>query len=108
MQTFAVRQVLLKKQAELEDLLTQLCHDLNAEHQARLQQPFANNANENSLEQKTLTTLRALKRVKHALNKVGHHSYGSCRRCGQPIGTQRLNVFPDIDTCLSCAKHDSH
>lgn len=38
-----------------------------------------------------------------ALARVGDGSYGTCARCGRPIGPDRLEARPDAETCVSCA-----
>ncbi len=105
MQTFEVRQVLLKKQTELEARLDQLdvtCHYADGGTQ---RQQTTDNL---SAEQLTLNTLQELRRVKAVLQKVGLPGYGFCSRCGHTIGTQKLSVLPNITICTPCEKYTSH
>jgi RNA polymerase-binding protein DksA len=37
-----------------------------------------------------------------ALAKLGDGTYGSCERCGNPIGKLRLQAFPRATLCVSC------
>lgn len=39
----------------------------------------------------------------HALARLDGGTYGSCERCGQPIGADRLEARPNARTCISCA-----
>jgi DnaK suppressor protein len=42
-----------------------------------------------------------------ALRKLEDGSYGTCQRCGQPIGAARLAARPSATTCLPCARPPS-
>jgi DnaK suppressor protein len=39
----------------------------------------------------------------HALDRLAAGTYGTCVRCGRPIGADRLAARPDASTCISCA-----
>jgi RNA polymerase-binding transcription factor DksA len=41
--------------------------------------------------------------VHHALQAVTAGSWGSCERCGGPIGAERLAARPSTRTCVACA-----
>jgi RNA polymerase-binding transcription factor DksA len=38
-----------------------------------------------------------------ALRRLDDGSYGSCQRCGQAIGAERLAARPAAPTCIRCA-----
>jgi DnaK suppressor protein len=38
-----------------------------------------------------------------ATNRLGADTYGACRRCGQPIGSERLEARPSATLCIRCA-----
>jgi DnaK suppressor protein len=38
-----------------------------------------------------------------ALDRLAAGTYGTCVRCGRPIGADRLAARPDATTCISCA-----
>lgn len=42
--------------------------------------------------------------LEHALERVRDGSYGWCATCGRPIDTRRLEVLPEVETCLQCAE----
>jgi DnaK suppressor protein len=44
-----------------------------------------------------------LRDVERALVKLGEGTYGTCDRCGGPIGTERLEAIPSAVRCVSCA-----
>jgi RNA polymerase-binding protein DksA len=39
-----------------------------------------------------------------ALDLIERGGYGTCQRCGEPIGEGRLAARPTAMTCISCAK----
>jgi DnaK suppressor protein len=41
--------------------------------------------------------------VDDALRRLTGGSYGTCERCGRPIGTERLEARPTATTCITCA-----
>jgi DnaK suppressor protein len=43
-------------------------------------------------------------RVDRALAKLREGSYGSCDRCGKPIGAARLAAAPESVLCIECAR----
>ncbi|MGO8955951.1 MAG: TraR/DksA family transcriptional regulator [Streptosporangiaceae bacterium] len=44
-----------------------------------------------------------LRQLDAALQRVADGSYGTCVRCGRPIGAERLAARPGADNCISCA-----
>lgn len=42
----------------------------------------------------------------HALERIVDGSYGICESCGNPIGKNRLMVFPRATLCLSCKQRE--
>jgi DnaK suppressor protein len=46
---------------------------------------------------------RQLADIDAALGRLGEASYGTCERCGQPIGEERLRARPAARTCITCA-----
>ena len=43
-----------------------------------------------------------LRDVEHALAKMDSHTYGTCERCGNPIGPERLEALPWAVLCIDC------
>ena len=41
--------------------------------------------------------------IEDALAKLDAGTYGSCERCGQPIGDARLEAMPAARLCMTCA-----
>ena len=41
--------------------------------------------------------------IEAALDRIENGSYGTCARCGDPIGEDRLDVVPATPLCRDCA-----
>ena len=46
---------------------------------------------------------RRLREVDRTLASLDAGTYGRCKRCGQPIGAERLAARPSATTCVTCA-----
>ncbi len=44
-----------------------------------------------------------LELIRAALRRMDAGDYGTCARCGQPIGDKRLVAMPATDVCVRCA-----
>jgi DnaK suppressor protein len=47
---------------------------------------------------------QSLVRVRNALAAIRNGTFGQCRRCKAPIGTERLEAQPDAVLCVKCAE----
>jgi DnaK suppressor protein len=43
-----------------------------------------------------------LVQVNAALERMSEGTYGTCQRCGKPIGEERLKAFPYVAYCIEC------
>ena len=43
-----------------------------------------------------------LVQVNAALERMNEGNYGTCQRCGKPIGEERLEAFPYVAHCIEC------
>jgi DnaK suppressor protein len=43
-----------------------------------------------------------LVQVNAALERMNEGHYGTCQRCGKPIGEERLEAFPYVAHCIEC------
>ena len=41
--------------------------------------------------------------IDDALRRLGDGDYGTCEKCGNPIGAERLAARPATKTCITCA-----
>lgn len=44
-----------------------------------------------------------LAEIDAALDRIANGSYGTCERCGEPVGDARLEALPSARWCLDCA-----
>jgi DnaK suppressor protein len=44
-----------------------------------------------------------LLRIKNAFKRMDKGQYGKCGKGGKPMDEARLEVFPDVVTCVACA-----
>ena len=44
-----------------------------------------------------------LLRIENAYKRMDEGRYGICGKCRKPIDDARLEVFPDVVTCVSCS-----
>ena len=64
-----------------------------------------NNKLEPSRRVGSATRDRLLERVSHlsaALDRMIEGKYGLCETCGAPISPARLDVMPEVQTCVAC------
>ena len=54
----------------------------------------------------TSTARELLEQTEKALARIDAGSYGVCESCGQPIGKERLMVFPRAVLCVSCKQRE--
>jgi DnaK suppressor protein len=46
---------------------------------------------------------RQLSDVVNALKRIEQGNYGVCIFCGKEISSERLDAFPEVQTCVVCA-----
>jgi DnaK suppressor protein len=46
----------------------------------------------------------ALREVLQALRRMAEGSYGTCRRCGERLPIERLEVLPQLSLCMPCQR----
>ena len=61
-----------------------------------------------AFEREQLTALlaqaeRSVAAAERALAARAEGTYGTCERCGRPIGAERLEARPSATTCITCA-----
>lgn len=61
----------------------------------------------NMMEAERLSTINEdlqdiLNQVNGALERMDNGTFGTCQRCGQPIGEERLEAFPYVRFCIAC------
>jgi DnaK suppressor protein len=41
--------------------------------------------------------------IANAISRIDKGIYGQCSFCGREIALDRLNAFPEVQTCMTCA-----
>jgi len=69
---------------------------------------FADSAHSTAERARMLSVMKALRAnlrwVDRALKKMDLGTYGTCERCGNPIGMDRLEALPWAILCIDCAR----
>ena len=79
--------------------------------EGELDQPLSDNFSEQATEREDeevledlgAAGLREVRMIEAALDRIENGSYGTCARCGDPIGEDRLDVVPATPLCRDCA-----
>jgi DnaK suppressor protein len=45
---------------------------------------------------------KLLGKIEEALEHIENGSFGSCRKCGEKIGVERLRIRPVTTYCIAC------
>jgi DnaK suppressor protein len=101
-------------QGELERALAKLTRSMKTTNKAarpvKLDQTSVGRLSRiDALQNQSLTQgLQERERVKaaqltEALKRLEEGTYGTCEGCGEPIGFERLSLFPETRTCSRCA-----
>ena len=97
------------EQVHLKSEYTQLEADAGGGHERREGSPFGKREEEAAESTELEKRLALERRIKHqmiqverALDKIKEGNYGTCDRCGQPIGDGRLEALPWASLCLKC------
>ncbi len=76
-----------------------------------LRQPHDRDLEERAIEAENDEVLQGLdemsraeaRQIREALRRIDDGTYGTCARCGRPIGAARLAAVPSALRCLECA-----
>jgi RNA polymerase-binding transcription factor len=49
-------------------------------------------------------TALSVRLIRAALDRMDAGTYGQCEQCGDEIALERLQVVPEADTCVRCAR----
>lgn len=94
---------LLKRQAELNERLSDIEHDLDAPANPDVEERATEREGDEVLESLGNQGLMELKRIDAALDRVAAGTYGVCVKCGEDISPERLDLLPDTPFCRNCA-----
>jgi RNA polymerase-binding transcription factor DksA len=98
------------RKAQLEARLAELSRRLRRIDD-ELDQPVSESFSEQAVEREEeevledlgAAGLREVRMIEAALDRIASGSYGTCARCGEPIGDDRLDVVPHTPFCRDCA-----
>ena len=69
---------------------------------------FADSAHATAERARTLSVMKALRAnlrwVDRAITKMDLGTYGTCERCGGPVGLERLEALPWAILCIDCKR----
>jgi DnaK suppressor protein len=69
---------------------------------------FSDRSHSTEERSRVISVVRALRSNLHdvdrAIAKIDAGTYGTCERCGNPIGTERLEAIPWALLCIDCKK----
>lgn len=97
------REQLRRRLGELEARISRI--------EVELDQPVSDNFSEQAVEREDEEVLEDLgaagvqeiRMIEAALDRIDAGTYGTCVRCGDPIGDERLDVLPATPFCRDCA-----
>jgi DnaK suppressor protein len=91
-----VREVLLRAGTERHVQIAGQVHDVEDESLADLLADV--NLAEASRE------IQEIREIEDALRRISLGTYGTCVRCGRPIGRRRLEASPSVCRCIPCQR----
>lgn len=90
---------LLQRSKSVED---ELRHGLDADSVEQA----TDLADDQALAELDAVLLKEVADIRHTLLRIERGDYGSCVRCGGPIGDARLEALPTASLCIACAEED--
>lgn len=98
-----IKHILLKRKAELEEILTSLSKEPVSDDQVKdLGDQALSSIMESIRGSYQNTEHEEYTRILTALKAVEDGTYGICTDCSQPISEKRLKFYPDACRCLAC------
>ena len=99
-----------QRKAELEARLSELTHrvgriegDLEAPVSEDLEEQATEREDDEVLEDLGAASVREIRMIEAALDRIANGSYGTCANCGEAIGEERLDAVPATPLCATCA-----
>ena len=99
-----------QRKAELEARLSELTHrvgqiegDLEAPVSEDLEEQATEREDDEVLEDLGAASVREIRMIEAALDRIADGSYGVCSNCGATISEARLDTLPATPFCSECA-----
>ncbi len=96
------KQILLTREAELENRLDDIEHELDEEPSKDFEERAVEREGDEVLEGLGGAGLIELRQVKAALGRVAAGTFGVCVNCGEEISVERLEASPHAARCRRC------
>jgi RNA polymerase-binding transcription factor DksA len=90
--------------AELQTRVRKIEMDLEEPVSERFEEQATEREDDEVLEDLGQAGTREIAMIEAALDRIEKGSYGTCVRCGEPIGEERLDVLPATPLCRDCAR----
>jgi RNA polymerase-binding transcription factor DksA len=102
-----LRQQLEDRLDELDRRRRRVLEDESELTKPNLSGPVTEPANEEVLEDLERSSLKEVRMIMAALERLRQGEYGICARCGSPIAEERLAALPATPFCADCASEVS-
>jgi len=99
----ARREQLERRLGELEARVSRIEDELDQPVSDNFSEQAVEREDEEVLEDLGAAGMQEIRMIRAALDRIGNGSYGTCARCGDPIGEERLDVLPHTPLCRDCA-----
>lgn len=88
---------------ELASRMRQIDNQLDQPVSERFEDQATEREDDEVLEDLGAVSLREMRMIEAALDRVAEGTYGICVRCGEDIGNDQLDVVPYTPFCRDCA-----
>lgn len=103
MDTAHYNDILRKRQRELYERLHKIDDDLGRQKNPDSGERATETENDEVLEEFGQVGENELKAIDAALDRIANGTFGTCVKCGKPIGEDRLAAVPYTPFCQECA-----
>ncbi|MEE9295048.1 MAG: TraR/DksA family transcriptional regulator [Phycisphaerae bacterium] len=98
-----IRTLLEERLHELSERLEEIDEDLHEHEEDDFGDRAIETAGDEVLEGLGSAGQREIQQIRAALVRLDKGTYGTCTRCGQPVGERRLQAIPHAALCITCA-----
>lgn len=97
------RDELERRRSELQARMARIEGELDQPVSEDFAEQATEREDEEVLEDLGAAGVQEIRMIEAALDRIENGSYGTCARCGDPIGEDRLDVLPMTPLCRDCA-----
>lgn len=99
----ARREQILQRQAFLLGRIGRIESELDTHEAKDFEEMATEREGDEVLEDLGASAQHELRMIEAALKRIAAGEYGTCTRCGEPIGEERLDLLPATPFCAVCA-----